>query len=649
VMLARPLAAAVAGLVGGALALARRARGIDAADSHPRRDVGALLRALLFGDTAGLDPELVDLFTRTGTRHMLALSGLHVGLVGVMLARPLAAAVAGLVGGALALARRARRLPPPARPPLDPAWVTAAIAVLFVPLAGHGAPASRAALALGVAVLAPRLSGRLGAGARRPSAENLLGAALALEIALDPLAPMRPGVQLSYFATAALVVAATRAIALTRRCVPGLGPVARVGWTGRPRWALGCAALDRTREAVAAGVATSIVASLATLPVVWTTFGEFAVVGLLATPLALPALAAAIALGWGFVVSPADTWMESLFADGAAGAVDAMVALLGGFDKWPGSPVPLPARPLALVGVMSWLGLRALTRTGPARARRAAAGFVALGGALLAPWPGVARADGPEVHVVDVGDGLAVLARAADGTAVLLDAGSRDRIGVASAGVGPLLRALGVRRLHVALSHDHADHARDLGWVARRYGPETWIGASPRPGRGAAPDAGARRVRVLAGAVEALRTDALVVLAVRGGPFEGNEGSLALDLRWPDDRGPDRRVVLCGDAEAHGLAAMLRGPAGDVGPLAPGPVDALLLPHHGSASRHLGALLDHLRPREVWISASDPEPPALAECLRRGLRTRVTGAGGPFTWRPPRDRDRSGNVAPAGR
>lgn len=37
--------------------------------------------ALLCGDRSELPPGLPDLFTRTGTRHLLAVSGLHVGLL----------------------------------------------------------------------------------------------------------------------------------------------------------------------------------------------------------------------------------------------------------------------------------------------------------------------------------------------------------------------------------------------------------------------------------------------------------------------------------------------------------------------------------------------------------------------------------------
>ena len=44
----------------------------------------AILRALIIGDKSRLDPELRDSFTRVGVAHVLAISGLHIGLVAIV-------------------------------------------------------------------------------------------------------------------------------------------------------------------------------------------------------------------------------------------------------------------------------------------------------------------------------------------------------------------------------------------------------------------------------------------------------------------------------------------------------------------------------------------------------------------------------------
>ena len=41
----------------------------------------AVLRALIIGDRSGISPDLRDSFNRAGIGHLLAISGLHVGIV----------------------------------------------------------------------------------------------------------------------------------------------------------------------------------------------------------------------------------------------------------------------------------------------------------------------------------------------------------------------------------------------------------------------------------------------------------------------------------------------------------------------------------------------------------------------------------------
>lgn len=600
-----------------------RRRGLGACAAHGDETTAGLLAALLLGDTHRLPPGVADLFTRTGTRHLLALSGLHVALLAALVGLPLARLLAAIASGGLAACGARRRV--------GPALPLALLAALFVPLSGSGAPASRAALALACAALAPRL-----AEPRRPSGPDLLGLALTVELLIDPLAPCRPGVLLSYLATAALLLVAPRGAPRVAAALPGLGLPGEIRRSGRRRQPLLRSVHLFAARALGLGVGASCVATLATLPVVWTVFGEVAWAGALLTPLALPFVTVLIVGGWLWVAIP---WLvpEALLT----GVAHGLIELLAASDALAGTPAVLPERPIVLVASACALGLRSLQSGSVPLGRAACVGFAA----LLAPLP-VGGAGPPaslEVHVLDVGDGTSVLVRAPGASPLLVDAGSRDRYGVARHAVAPLMRALDEGRLDVALTHDHADHARDLPWIARRFGVVHWLGPHPERGGtggpGPAPWGGAPHLHLERGA-RRVPGDALGVRLVRGGPFPGNEGSLVLELEWTDPgSGARRRVVLTGDAEDHGLAAMLPGtgargltPAG--GSLEAGPVDALLLPHHGSASPHLGRLLDHLRPAEVWISASNPPEGAARECSRRGLPLWVTGRDGAWSWSP---------------
>ncbi|MCY4390347.1 MAG: DNA internalization-related competence protein ComEC/Rec2 [Desulfurellaceae bacterium] len=53
-------------------------------DTHLPTIPAAILRALIIGDKSRLDPELRDSFTRVGVAHVLAISGLHIGLVATL-------------------------------------------------------------------------------------------------------------------------------------------------------------------------------------------------------------------------------------------------------------------------------------------------------------------------------------------------------------------------------------------------------------------------------------------------------------------------------------------------------------------------------------------------------------------------------------
>ena len=499
----------------------------------------------MFGDTSALPHGVVDLFTRTGTRHMLALSGLHVGLVGVLIARPLARAIAAVLG-VLARALGARSRP-------DPGVLLALLAVLFIPLAGYGAPATRAALALAFAAVGPALPGLRDAG-RRPFGLNLLGVALAFEMAVDPRAVIRPGVQLSYLATSALIAAGPGAHRWAKACLPGGGSIARVGRTGRARPVSACVAAERLVAGLAGGIAASVVASLATLPVVWTNFGEWSPVGILATPLVFAPMVVLVGGGWLWLACPIEGAGDELLA----WAARTMLEMLHAADHVPWSPMPLPERPLLLLGAAAAAGLVACRHGCPHAGRRAARWSACLFAVALFPWSfRDERATTLEIHVAEVGDGTAIVVRAPGEPTVLFDAGSRNRVGVGQRAIAPLLRHLDVGRLVVALSHDHEDHARALPWLARRWPPEVWIGPIPRTserGRlGPRPAAGARHVTVERGALSIECGDGtLHVTAVRGEAARGNEGSLTVNVRW---RGA--RVVLSGDAEGHGLASML--------------------------------------------------------------------------------------------
>ena len=139
-------------------------------------DVAPLVAALLLGYRSGVPPEDRRSFARTGTLHLLAISGLHVLILAAGVHRLLRTLGAG---------------------PRFAAGATLLLAVLYAPLAGAGPPIRRAVGVLAFYALALVLG-------RAPDVATALGGtALVLALA-DPAGVHRIGFQLSFAAVAGI-------------------------------------------------------------------------------------------------------------------------------------------------------------------------------------------------------------------------------------------------------------------------------------------------------------------------------------------------------------------------------------------------------------------------------------------------------------
>ncbi len=604
--LARNAPAAAAVQVPGARSLARLRQSIgrrlraaeDAlSPSSPQR---GLLPALIVGDREGLSPATKDLFTRTGTRHLLALSGLHVGLMAWWIVWPLGGWLATLwsrwVGTRVA---GFRRLP---RAQLAPDALRALLVLTLVPLGGGGAPIWRAAVALALAALAKILPAPGSQAGKQPRGRpadglSLWGMALCLELFIAPGSIAELGLQLSYLATLGLILglpALGTTCPLRLREADGLGR-ARSPWLRAP--------LQRLLDWTWLAGATSVLAVVVTLPVIWCQFGYIALVGVIATPLVMLPLMGLLAAGWAQVCLPGWLPPNLLHLPGRL-----LIDLLELCDQLPGTPWPLPPRPWPWIVALTVLSFLLLTRRPGPRPRT---WILTLGLYALLMRPAGADSQGaPELVLLDVGHGTAALLRVPGEGVWLFDAGSKDRVGVATA-VGEQLRRWQTRELAVVVSHRDRDHSSAMPWILERWPARLAAGALEATAgwTGSAIDLERGRVQ--------LPTRGLLELyLLRGTAAEGNEGSRCLEVRlgsWS--------ALLTGDAEQDGLAGLLQGD------LLRGPYDLLLLPHHGSQTPHLQALLERCTPRRIWVSCGAPA--ALGpELTRRGLNwtsTRLEG------------------------
>ncbi len=151
------------------------------------RPLAGLVAALAVGDRQRLTNDQRSVLADTGTAHLVAISGLHIGLVaafGLLLGASVWRTVPALVA----------RIPAP----IAGGAVAFLGAGAYAALAGFALPTQRALIMLSVAVAA-LLS-------RRPlQTSRALAAALLLTLIVDPLAPMDPGFWLSFGAVSSIL------------------------------------------------------------------------------------------------------------------------------------------------------------------------------------------------------------------------------------------------------------------------------------------------------------------------------------------------------------------------------------------------------------------------------------------------------------
>ncbi len=540
--------------VGAALSAVRRRAAARLCADLPA-DVAPLAVAFLVGDRAGLSDEDRILFDRTGTTHVLAISGMHVIL--------LAAMVHALLR-ALGLGPRAA------------AGVTLVLALAYVPVAGAGAPVRRAVAVLAFHALAL-------ARGRPPDAGSALGGAALVLAITDPAEMLSIGSQLSFLAAAAIVWLA--------------GPW-RDRWSKRYFLLRRFPAVRQDRRVLLpvtgyllSAVPVSLAAWLATLALVARAFGVL-------TPYALPvnvAVGPLVSLFLGAAV------LAALALPGAALATTllarAMKCLLGWGAGLPGSLWVIHPPPVAVVVI--WTLACILLRPRPLLAIPCLAAAVAVAVAARPPPPPF-----PEVVMLDVGHGQALLLRTPAGTTVLVDAGSRTRPHLARGVLLPALRALGIVRLDIAVvTHADADHWNAMPLLLGRF-PVGRLVTGPDPPPEVARAARAANVPwslARPGTTIPLSPrETLAVVAAGGDGLSENDASLALLFECDG-----RRVLLPADREERGLRALLAEGVP--------PCEILVAPHHGARCEEARPLGRAVRPRILLVSATPgfPDPPTL--------------------------------------
>ncbi|HET8569654.1 MAG TPA: ComEC/Rec2 family competence protein [Candidatus Limnocylindria bacterium] len=532
--------------------------------------------AMLLGERSGIPRELADAFARTGTAHLLAISGFNMTLA------------AGSV--ASVLKRRAR-------PAVVAAAALASVAT-YAALVGPQPSVLRAAVMASVAAVA------LGIG-RTPMSANALAGAVALMVALDPSILGSLSFQLSVTATAGLIAFQPP---LARRFAGLPGPIAE-------------------------GLATTLAASALTVPLVAAAFGRVSLVAPLANLVAVPIFAPLLLFAAGAsVVGAVDLDAARPLALATWALAAALGAVVGSAAAIPLAAVEIPRGALGTSVACALVGLAALL----VRRRWDVPAFRDLAGRLRArPVPRLPRLPRPprqalaaamavplvlgaafvldtpdaRLRALDVGQGDAYLLELGDAV-VLIDGGPEPKrlVNRLGAAFPPWRRRIDA----VVLTHAHLDHGAGLVDVFGRY--DVGLAIEPRGMEGGSLTERWRAAAAAAG----------VPVRSLGAGDRLRLGDATLEVLAPND---DPRVELrclvlrvtrgafsalfTGDATDAALADLL---------LEPARLRAAIYvpPHHGAATPHAQALVEAVRPRVALLSVGasnrygHPAPATLA-------------------------------------
>ena len=587
--------------------LVRRAVAATVGAYAPRS--GAIVTAVLIGDRAGLDRETIERLQQGGIYHVIAISGGNIAVLTAALL--LALRVAG-AGGRLA------------------ALLVIVCLLVYGQVVAPEASVTRAVFA-SVVFLAAR------AVDHRTDPLNTLALAAGCLVAVDPRSLVDPGFQLTFGATAGLLVGLPRLMA----------------------WAGGDGESPRVVRfllvPVAGLFAATICAELALFPIGALHFSRVTLAGLVLNFAAIPLMSitqltgmAAVALtAVNSTAAEAAGWTAHV---AAAGIVESTRVLVSA--PWLSWRLPAPGLAVVAMYYTGWVVLLSTARGW--LARRAGVALVATSAAtmLAAPIPGWTGWRGADacallppasggtkplrVDFLDVDQADATLVRFPDGRSLLVDAAGqvRGRADIGGRVVVPATWALGVRRLdYLAITHGHPDHIGGGGAVLRDLRPrEVWEGiAVPSSQLLADLRAGARAVGATwrtfsAGDVEYVGGVRVHVLHPPPADWERprvrNDDSLVLELRYGDVS-----VVLPGDIEA--------GVEGVVGAaLAPAAWRVVKVPHHGSRTSSSPAFVEALRPVLAVVSAGrdhafgHPHPEVVARYEAAGAVALATGEEG---------------------
>jgi competence protein ComEC len=425
---------------------------------------GTIIKAMILGDQREIPQEVMEKFNRTGTTHIIAISGFNVGIVALFslwLIRPLLKSSQWILlrGNVTALSTSFAIL----------------IVVGYTFIAGAGLSVVRASLMVVAFMISLLLN-------RDRDLTNTLALAALLILIISPSSLFSISFQLSFSAVAAILFMAPRLTAL-------LGPPPKTtdnAQTNRQRFT---ALMHKGLHATAVFFFVSLAATLGTLPLILFYFNRLSLVTLAANLMVVPILGVLATPLCLFIILAVPLF--PLLADGLIGTsawlVRISLTLIDTFSGWSWAAlfVSTPTLPeivayyLLLVSSV-FLIERRLSRTHPPTEQKR--GFLWKSLSVLALL--FFMIDGLYLYdrschrgrlsltAVDVGQGSSVLVRFPGGHRMLVDGGGfyDETFDVGRYVLAPFLWKERITTIDtVVLTHPHPDHLQGLLFILENF------------------------------------------------------------------------------------------------------------------------------------------------------------------------------------
>jgi competence protein ComEC len=535
----------------------------------------ALLEAVMIGDRSKLTQGTKEGFVKTGTVHILAISGLHVGLIAAIF---------------LALLKFLRI-------PKKPRYIAVIFIIVFYALiSGSNPPVLRASIIFAILVMGYILE-------REPQALNSLGAAAVLILIANPNNLFDASFQLSFVAILSIIL-----------IEPNLK-----GIFGIEEKAPSKSRMGRAGPYLVNALSVSIAAFLGTAPFIARYFNIISPVSILANIVIIPMLF--------FLMSALVAFLIAAFLFGPSVSYFALVtswiekilfAANNVFLKFPFAYVRIPSPSAATIGLYC-ASLFFLLSRGPFRfggvtipKRRISMVVLFVWSAFV--WTGAARENDGCLRAtfLDVGHGDSIYIEFPGGGNMLIDGGKgalQDRFDIGASIVGPFLWNRGAGSIDaVVLTHPDEDHMGGLLYILENFK----VGCVIDNGWDKTDSAVYKRY------VEIMKTNRTRRVTASGGDEISGFGSSKVYVLNPPENinesmslndaslvlkvvSKNTSILLCGDVGEKGIKNLISEHGKAL------KSDILVVPHHGGkvgSEEALENFLTLVRPKEAVISSS---------------------------------------------